>query len=85
MAGLVIVFLLLTRSGFFETGIGDSILISGLIFGVLTLFLLIKKTAANPKALQRTKGLIVGDVLGDDRASTAYHCHNRKQLQLCER
>lgn len=62
MAGLVIVFFLLITSGFFETGIGGSILISAFILGTLTLVLLIRKTATNPKALQGTKGLIVGDV-----------------------
>ena len=62
MAGLVIVFFLLITSGFFETGIGGSILISAFILGTLTLVLLIRKTATNPKVLQGTKGLIVGDV-----------------------
>jgi reductive dehalogenase len=72
MAGLVIVFLLLMRSGFFETRIGGGILIGGIIFGVLTLFALMKKTPANQKALKGTKGLIVGEVKRHDEREIVF-------------
>lgn len=72
MSGLMIVFLLLTRSGFFETRIGGGVLISGFILGVLTLLLLIKKTATNPKALQGTKGFIVGEVKRHDEREIVF-------------
>jgi reductive dehalogenase len=55
-------FLYLCAIGFFRTGAGIALLIAGLIVcGTMTFFLL-RRTPPNPKALQGTKGLIVGEV-----------------------
>jgi len=62
MLGLVILFFLLKSAGFFKTFAGVVILICLFIMGVFIAFILAKKTAANPKALAGTGGLIQGKV-----------------------
>ena len=62
MLGLVIVLFCLEAIDFFETGIGSAILIIALILtgGMFTLLILV--IGANPKAIQGTRGLMVGSV-----------------------
>ncbi|MBC8463995.1 MAG: reductive dehalogenase [Deltaproteobacteria bacterium] len=62
MLGLVILFFLMQSAGFFNTFAGVVILICLLIIGVFMALILAKKTAANPKALAGTGGLIQGKV-----------------------
>jgi reductive dehalogenase len=62
MAGAVLLFTYGWHVGFFYTGGGIAILICLLAGGGLTAFLLVHKTTANSKALEGTRGAIVGDV-----------------------
>jgi reductive dehalogenase len=62
MLGLVIVFFYLREIGFFKTSLGLVLLISGIVVGAVGIFLFMRKTAPNPRALQGTIGLIVGEV-----------------------
>jgi reductive dehalogenase len=62
MLTLLLVFFSLLRAGFFETGVGIAVLIGGISAGVATGFLLLRRSGANPSALEGTAGLIVGDV-----------------------
>jgi len=62
MLGLVVFFFFLIWIGFFETVPGLSLLIAGLILGALGAFLLMRRTGANQRALEGSKGLIVGKV-----------------------
>jgi len=62
MLCVLIVFLYLVRIDFFEKDTGLAILIIGLLLGAVLAFLFLRRTAPNKKALEGTKGLIVGDV-----------------------
>jgi len=62
MLGLVVVLFSLKAIDFFETGAGFSLLIAGLIGAGGATFLLVQRSAPNQKALQGTRGLIVGKV-----------------------
>ena len=62
MAGALFVFLSWWHSGFLYTGGGTAIVIFLLIGGGIAALLLLKKTASNPKALEGTRGLVVGHV-----------------------
>jgi reductive dehalogenase len=62
MLGLLILFLALLKSRFFETGVGIAILIAVLILAAGTAFFLLRRTGRNERALKGTKGYIVGDV-----------------------
>lgn len=59
---LVILFFGLNWIGFFDSGIGIFIIICAIVLGAITVFLFFSKMGTNPKALQGTKGLIVGEV-----------------------
>jgi reductive dehalogenase len=59
---LVFVFFSLLWVGFFETGIGIVVLIGGIVAGGVGASLLIRRSGANPKAPEGTRGLIVGAV-----------------------
>jgi reductive dehalogenase len=62
MLGLLLLFLALLKSSFFETELGIAILIAVLIFAGGATFFLLRRTALNEKALKGTKGYIVGEV-----------------------
>ncbi len=72
MAGLLILFAYGWQSGFLSTGPGIGILIFFLIGGVAIVVLLMRKTQANPKALEGTKGLIVGEVKRPDERDIVF-------------
>jgi reductive dehalogenase len=75
MLALVVAFFYLRGVGFFETTLGFAFLIAGLVFGALAAFLLMRKTAPNPKALAGAKGLIVGDVERHDERDQVFARH----------
>ena len=62
MLALVIVFFVLLWAGFFETGFGIALLVGGIAAAAAAAFLLMRRSGANPGALEGTRGLIVGDV-----------------------
>ena len=62
MLGLVILLFHLEALGLFETAIGRAILVLDLILSGALLALLTLKIGSNPKALQGTRGLMVGSV-----------------------
>ena len=62
MLGLLIVFIYWQASGFFGSGIGLFILSISFIAGILGIFLCVRQTPVNQRALKGTKGLIVGEV-----------------------
>ncbi len=59
---LVLVFFSLLSAGFFETAPGIIILLAGIAGGAVAGFLLLRRSGANPRALEGTRGLIVGEV-----------------------
>ena len=59
---LVLVFFSLLSAGFFETTPGIIILLAGIAAGALAGFFLLRRSGANPRALEGTRGLIVGEV-----------------------
>jgi reductive dehalogenase len=62
MLGLIVLLVYLQVIGFFQTGLGLTLLIFGLTLAGGLCFALMRKTASNRKALEGTKGLIVGDI-----------------------
>lgn len=58
----VAVFFLLLRAGFLETGLGGAVLTGGITAAAVAAALVTRRSGANPRALQGTKGLILGDV-----------------------
>ncbi|MBW1732330.1 MAG: reductive dehalogenase [Deltaproteobacteria bacterium] len=62
MLGLVIAFFYLVEGGFFETPTGLALLIAGVSVGAIGIFLLVRKTKPNQRALKGTAGLTVGEV-----------------------
>jgi reductive dehalogenase len=72
MAGLLILFAYWRQTGFFSAGPGIGILIFFLIAGVALGVLLMRKTPANQKALEGTKGLIVGNVKRPDERDVVF-------------
>jgi reductive dehalogenase len=72
MAGVLILFAYGWQTGFLSTGPGIGILIFFLIGGVAAGVLLMRKTQANPKALEGTKGLIVGEVKRPDERDIVF-------------
>jgi reductive dehalogenase len=62
MIGALVIYLVLIHIGFFRTAPGLVVLIAGYVVFIVAAFLLMRRTAPNPKALQGTKGLIKGDV-----------------------
>jgi len=69
---VLIVYLYLIGIGFVKTNLGLALLIAMYIFASLAAFLLMKKTAPNPKALKGTKGLIAGDVKRQDEREIVF-------------
>lgn len=76
MVSLLILFLILSRTGFFQTHIGSVLLIFGATVGVAVSYLLIGRTAPNPKALEGARGLIAGEVKRFDQRDQLL-CRNR--------
>jgi ferredoxin len=62
MLAALIVFFLLLWAGFFDTGVGLAVLLGGIAAGAAAAFLLLRRSGANPGALEGTKDLIVGEV-----------------------
>ena len=62
MLAALVIFVMLAGSGFFQTGVGRFILILGYFVSGVAAYFLLRKTAPNQRALQGSKGLIVGDV-----------------------
>jgi reductive dehalogenase len=59
---LVILFFLLVRIDFFETTVGLVLLVGGILAGAAGVFLLIRRSGANFRALEGTRGVVVGEV-----------------------
>jgi reductive dehalogenase len=72
MLGLLALFVYWWQIGLLFTGPGIGILICFLAAGAAAGVLLIRKTPANPKALQGTKGLIVGEVKRTDERDIVF-------------
>jgi reductive dehalogenase len=72
MLGLLALFVYWWQIGLLFTGPGIGILICFLITGAAAGVVLIRKTPANPKALQGTKGLIVGKVKQPDERDIVF-------------
>ncbi len=72
MLGLWALFVYWWKMGFLFTGTGIGILICFMVAGAAAGVLLIRRTAANPKALQGTKGLIVGEVKRTDERDIVF-------------
>jgi reductive dehalogenase len=66
MLVLVAVFFYLNNVEFFDKGAGLAIMICALIAGALGSLILFSRIGSNPRALQGTKGLIVGEVMRVD-------------------
>jgi reductive dehalogenase len=62
MLAVLVIFAMLKKSGFFHTGWGRFVLIFGYIAAGTAVFFLARRTKPNLRALQGSKGLIVGDV-----------------------
>lgn len=62
MLGILILFIYWQASGFFTSGTGLFVLIGFFIVGILTVFFCVRQTPLNQRALEGTKGLIVGEV-----------------------
>jgi hypothetical protein len=72
MAGALILFIYGWASGFLATAFGIGVVICLLVGGVAVAVLLIRKTPANPKALEGAKGLITGDVKRFDERDVVF-------------
>lgn len=83
MLALAGVFLFLTGAGLFEIDIGLTFLVGGLALGATASFLLIRRTTANPRALEGTRGLIVGNVKRHDEREIVF-ARNRSILPSSE-
>jgi hypothetical protein len=59
---LLLVFFSLLRADFFGTTVGILLLVSGIAAGATAGFLLLRRSGANPSALEGTRSLIVGEV-----------------------
>ncbi len=59
---LALAFVFLLWAGFFETALGIILLMGGIAAGAVAGFLLLRSSGANPRALEGTRGLIVGEV-----------------------
>ena len=72
MLGLVMLLFYLNTIGFFETNSGLTFLIIGLALAGGLCFFLMRKTESNPRALDGTKGLILGEVPPTDERDTVF-------------
>jgi len=62
MTGVLVIYLLVGRAGFFHTPAGVVVLIAGYVVTGAGAWFLLVRTAPNPKALQGTKGAATGEV-----------------------
>ena len=72
MCALVVIYLLLVWIGFFRTTLGLVIFIAGYVLAVSAAISLLRRTAPNPRALQGSKGLIVGEVERQDERTHVF-------------
>ena len=72
MAGAVLLFIYWWKTGFLYTGSGIGILICLISGGGIAALVFVQKTPANPKALQGTRGAIVGDVKRVDERDVVF-------------
>jgi reductive dehalogenase len=72
MAAALILFIYWWTSGFLATASGIGIMICLLIGGIAAAIMLIRKTRANQKALEGTRGLITGDVKRFDERDVVF-------------
>ncbi len=62
MLALLVLYFYLWRMGFFQTTLGTVLLVLALVSGACACFVLLKRTEPNKKALEGTKGFMVGEV-----------------------
>lgn len=79
MCALLAAYLLLMWIGFFRTTLGLAILIAVYVLAVSAAILLLRRTAPNPRALQGTRGYIVGEVKRQDERTQVF-ARNRSLL-----
>jgi len=72
MVLLVIIFFSLKKALFFETIPGIVLLILGFFLGLLAIYFFARRTGANQKALEGTKGLICGEVKRTDEREIVF-------------
>jgi len=72
MLGLLLFFFFFNSVGFFETRIGLTLLVLGFVLAALASFILLRKKGINPKALEGTKGVIVGEVKRQDEREIVF-------------
>jgi len=72
MCVLLIAYLLLIWSGFFQSTLGLALLTAGYLLTLSGAVVLLRRTAPNPKALQGAKGLIVGEVKREDERTQVF-------------
>jgi reductive dehalogenase len=72
MCALLLVYLLLIWIGFFRSTLGLALLIAGYLLTLSGAVVLLRRTAPNPKALQGSKGLIVGEVKREDERTHVF-------------
>jgi reductive dehalogenase len=72
MLVMLVLFFYLHSVGFFHTTAGFVLLIVGFISGVLVAFLLIYRIGVNAKALEGTRGLMVGEVSRQDEREIVF-------------
>jgi reductive dehalogenase len=72
MVGLTILFVWWWQTGLFATGPGIGLLVCFLMAVPAAYLLLVRRTQGNPKALEGTKGLIVGEVKRPDERDIVF-------------
>ncbi len=72
MAGVVLLFFYWWKTEFLYSGSGIGLLICLIVGGILAVIFFVKKTPANSKALQGTRGAIVGDVKRVDERDVVF-------------
>jgi len=72
MCALLIVYLLLAWNGFFRSSLGLTVLIAGYLVTLSGAVVLLRRTAPNPKAMQGSNGLIVGEVNREDERNHVF-------------
>jgi reductive dehalogenase len=72
MLGVVIFLFYINAAGFFQTGLGRTLLIIGLVVAAGACFFLMRKAGQNQKALKGTEGLMVGEVKRPDERNIVF-------------
>ena len=72
MLVLVVLFFVGNSFDFFDNGVGFWIMVGALIIGVIACLMLFLRIGTNPKAMEGTKGLIVGEVKRFDERQTVF-------------